>query len=310
MLNFDQPLFEQFIIDCCAMEEWDLRDFLRSQLREAGFTIQEDNYVSHRPGKFKTIRNMLAIRGANPRVCLAAHTDVCRDYSMKNRPTPHPVIKEVEREGEMVRIIQDEQKAVQTGGDDRLGVAINAWIALHTSHPMGLLFTTDEECGNQSADFCSFPDLIHFDLCAQVDRGNHSNQLVTNIGGTRLCNYDTAARLLKIAEDLELPRQPVMGMMTDVLALTENRRIKNAVNMTCGYHQSWGSNPGEYIHVEEACDTLVFVAEIIEQYELEERLPGMVVDAAVWNLLPKDEKLPIFWEGPASLEDPTVINCG
>jgi hypothetical protein len=263
--------FEQFIIKCCEMDEWDLRDFLREELTKAGFKVQEDDYVSCRPGKYKTIRNMLAIRGEDARVCLVAHTDVCRDHGWgrSEHKKANPIIKEVERNGESFRIIQDENCEVQTGGDDRLGVAINTWTALNTEYDMGLLYTLDEEIGNQSAEHCKFPELMNFDLCAQVDRGNHSNQLVIEIGGLRLCNNDMARRLLGIADDIGLPREPVRGMMTDVLALTENRRIKAAVNMTCGYHNSFGSSADEYIHIEEACDTLKYVQAIINDFAIE-----------------------------------------
>lgn len=262
--------FEEFIIKCCEMDEWDLRDFLRQILGGAGFSIKEDDYKSHRGGRYQEIHNMLAIRGNKPKICLVAHTDVCRDHNYRGiHIKANPIIKEMDRFGEKHRIIQDKNCKVQVGGDDRLGVAINTWVALNTGYDMGLLFTTDEEIGNQSADYASFPELIKFELCAQVDRGNHSNQLVTNIGGVKLCSNEITQNLLQLAEDIGLPRTPVIGLMTDVLALTQNKMIKNAVNMTCGYHSSISSSPNEYISIKEATDTLAFVNEIIKSYEVE-----------------------------------------
>lgn len=264
--------FENFIIKCCELDEWDLRDYLRESLTEAGFHVQEDDYRSHRPGKYKTIRNMLAIRGEDPRICLVAHTDVCRDHGASYRgghQKAKPVIKTVDMYGVEKRIIQDEDRRVQTGGDDRLGVAINTWIALNTGYDMGLLFTTDEEVGAISADYVSFEELGDFDVLVQVDRGNHSNQLVTSISGVRLCDGATAARLLKISEEIGLPRVPVQGLLTDVLAIKGDGKCKNAVNMTCGYHNSFGSSPQEYIDIAEAKDTLKFVSSIIADYEME-----------------------------------------
>lgn len=263
--------FENFIIKCCEMDEWDLRDFLRSSLTEAGFSIQEDDYVSPRPGKFKTIRNMLAVRGEKPAVCLVAHTDCCRDHGRNDRELKRtfPVIKEVQTLDGVKRIIQDKERRVQTGGDDRLGVAISVWIALNTGYDMGLLFTTDEEVGGISADHVSFEELNDFQLLAQIDRGNHSNQLVVNIGGVPLCDVQTADRLLGIALEIGLPREPVRGLFTDVYSLRKDRKCKNAVNMTCGYHHSYGSSAEEYIDIEEARDTMKFVSSIIADYEME-----------------------------------------
>lgn len=264
--------FENFIIKCCELDEWDLRDYLRGTLTEAGFHVQEDDYQSHRPGKYKTIRNMLAIRGTEPRICLVAHTDVCRDHGATYRgghQKAHPVIKTVDMYGKTKRIIQDKDRKVQTGGDDRLGVAINTWIALNTGYDMGLLFTTDEEVGAISADYVNFKELGDFDVLVQVDRGNQSNQLVTSISGLRLCDNETATRLLGIAEEIGLPRVTVQGLLTDVLAIKGDGKCKNAVNMTCGYHNSYGSSSNEYIDIDEAKDTLKFVSSIISDYEME-----------------------------------------
>lgn len=264
--------FENFIIKCCELDEWDLRDFLRSELTQAGFNVQEDDYRSHRKGKYQQVHNMLAIRGSDPRICLVAHTDVCRDHGATYRgghQKAYPVIKTVEMYGSTKRIIQDKDRQVQTGGDDRLGVAINTWIALNTGYDMGLLFTTDEEVGAISADYVNFKELGDFDVLVQVDRGNHSNQLVTSIGGVRLCDSETATRLLRISEEIGLPRVPVQGLLTDVLAIKGDGKCKNAVNMTCGYHNSYGSSPNEYIDIEEAKNTLKFVSSIISDYEME-----------------------------------------
>lgn len=267
-----QQSFEDFIITCCAMEEWELRDYLKGLLIPAGFKIQEDDYRSSRGGEFAKIHNMLAIRGETPKICLVAHTDVCRDHGWRreHHPKVNPVIKTIPTPKGERKVIQDKDTAVQTGGDDRLGVAINTWIALNTGYDMGLLFTTDEEIGALSADRANFSELLDFDVLVQVDRGNHSDQLVVNISGTSLCDDETATRLLGIAEKIGLPRVPVMGLLTDVLEIKRNRRCKNAVNMTCGYHRSFGSSPEEFIDIEEARETMEYVSNIIQDYDLED----------------------------------------
>lgn len=290
--------FEHHIIQCCKAPEWELRKWLKKVLIRAGFEIFEDGYKSERVSKEKrleTVHNMLAVRG-NPNVCLVAHTDICRDheelrsdsryngygeyhYWMYDRHdedtskerTPRkvePVIKTVEHEGRIRRVIQDKECRLQVGGDDRLGVAINTYIALNTGYDVALFFPTDEEIGLKSARACEMPKLKEFDLLVQVDRGNHSDELVIKIGSEILCSYDTAVRLLEIAYDNGMPRAPVTGMATDVYAMKSKGLIKEAVNMTCGYHHSHGAGPNEYIEIDEARATMKYVAEIVKDYYL------------------------------------------
>jgi len=295
--------FENHIMQCCKATEWDLRRFLRKVLTRAGFQIFEDGYKTERVSKEKRydiVHNMLAVRG-NPNICLAAHTDVCRDheelrsearfggygeyhYWMYDRHdedaskarTPRrvePVIKNVELEGQIRRVIQDRDCKLQVGGDDRLGVAINTWIALNSGYDMALYFPTDEEVGLKSARACEMQRLKDFDIVVQVDRGNHSDELVIKIGGEILCSYDTAVRLLEIAYDLGTPRAPVTGMATDVYALKSRGMVKECVNMTCGYHHSHGASPNEYIEIEEARSTMKYVAAIVKDYYLKAEIP-------------------------------------
>lgn len=292
--------FENFIMQCCKADEWELRKFLRKVLTRSGFTIHEDGYQTDRVKKdkrYSTVHNMLAIRGDKPQVCLVAHTDVCRDhensrYSMigdyswmsdnndkeisivsKSKISEQkvePVIKMIEHEGQMRRIIQDKNCQIQVGGDDRLGVAINTWIALNTGYDMGLFFPTDEEIGLKSAGDCKMERLKEFELCVQVDRGNHSNQLVPKIGNTIICEYDKVVHMLEIAYNMGMPREIVCGLGTDVYALYKNGYAKNAVNMTTGYHNSRGAQKDEYIEIQEARDTMKFVSEIVKSYYLGE----------------------------------------
>jgi hypothetical protein len=290
--------FEKFILKCCKAPEWELRKWLRKVLTRAGFDIIEDQYRSERCAKDKrleSVHNMLAIRQrfGFPRVCLASHTDICRDhrlldsnmseyaYWMKDKKDDsdapktlvkrvEPVVKVVEEGGAARRIIQDKFCDFQVGGDDRLGVAINTYIALSTGYDCAIYLPTDEEIGLKSARACEIPELKRFDLVAEVDRGNHSDQLVIKIGGEILCGYDTAVKLLEIAYDMGMPRSPVSGAGTDVYALRASGKIKECVNMTCGYHESVGASGNEYIDVGEAYNTMRYVAEIIKNYDLEQ----------------------------------------
>lgn len=288
--------FEKHIINCCKNTEWDLRKWLHKVLTRAGFVITEDNYRTERCDhnkKYETIHNMFAVRG-KPNVCLVAHTDVCREheetrgFKRKNSEYQNwmnkafdddeqeddkiiidPVVKKVvDADGNIRRIIQDRHCKTQTGGDDRLGVAINTWIALNSGYDLALYFPTDEEIGLKSAAACEMKELKDFDLFVQVDRGNHTDELVTKIGGNFLCSWETATRLLEIAYDMGMPRAPVSGLGTDVAALIAKGKIKEAVNMTCGYHESHGASSDEFIEVEEAKNTFKYVSNIVKNYYL------------------------------------------
>jgi hypothetical protein len=261
--------FEQFIKQCCKAKEWNLRNFLITLLERNGFTIKQDNYCSaaRRGPSYRNVHNLLATRG-NARTCLVAHTDVCRDHAY-GAPDVYPETKLAEIDGDIKTIIQDKGCNYQVGGDDRLGVAINTYIALNSGYDVALLFTTDEEVGAVSAENIRFPELLNYELLIQVDRGNHSNQLVTSIGGHQICSDDMAERLLQIATDIKLPRYAVNGMLTDVLEIHRNGMCKNAVNMTCGYHNSYGAEATEYIDLQEAKDTMKYVGSIVKYFYLE-----------------------------------------
>lgn len=294
----DSSSFERYIMQCCKSPEWELRKFLKKVLIRAGFEIFEDGYKTERCSKekrYESVHNMLAVRG-NPNVCLVAHTDVCRDheelrgdsrysgfgdhhYWMYDRHDEdiskeriprkvEPVIKLVEQDGITRRVIQDKECRLQVGGDDRLGVAINTYIALNTGYDLALFFPTDEEIGLKSARACEMTKLKEFELLVQTDRGNHSDELVIKIGGEVLCTYETATRLLEIAYDNGMPRAPVTGMATDVYALKSKGMCREAVNMTCGYHNSVSSSPNEFIDVNESFSTMKYVSEIVKDYFL------------------------------------------
>lgn len=292
--------FEKHILQCCKQPEWVLRGWLRKVLTRAGFEIFQDGYTSDRVKKdsrYSSVHNMLAIRGKHANICLAAHTDICRDHAedrtdqdkygkygemnywmynkepdekdLPRRPRKvEPIIKKVEMDGVIRRIVQDRECRLQVGGDDRLGVAINTWIALNTGYDMGLYFPTDEEIGLRSARACKMERLKLFELIAQVDRGNHTDELVNKIGSEILADYDTTARALTIAYNLGMPRTVVNGAGTDVAALKGNGYAKQAFNMTCGYHNSYGAGATEYIDIEEATNTMRFVASLVKDYNL------------------------------------------
>lgn len=257
--------------------------------------------------RYENVHNLVAIRGENPDVCLVAHTDVCREHKEKNssyssadgheefqkwlgnnkkvskeeyqaakeeilkQDKPYrvdPVVKTVMHNDKEHRIIQDRLCKIQVGGDDRLGVAINTWIALNTGYEMGLYFPTDEEIGLKSARACEIPELKEFELLVQVDRGNKSNELVIKISNEVLCSYEIGTRLAGIAYDMGKMRSLVTGASTDVYALKSKGMCKNAVNMTCGYHDSFGAGANEYIEINEARDTMRYVANIVKDFSL------------------------------------------
>lgn len=265
--------FSDLLITCCKLSEPDLRSYIKQVLIKHHFSIQEDSYLSERLGEFSNIPNLLAIR-ESPKVCLVSHTDVCRDhdsiketYSIKTAPSAqvNPVIKNLLHLDQLVTVIQDKDCLVQVGGDDRAGVAIELWLAMKTDLPMAILFTTDEEIGLVSAKQVEFPELMTFELLIQLDRGNQPNQqIVTQVGTIQLCDDSLVNSLVHLSLKKRRPRQKVSGYGTDVVAIKKRGKCKNAINLTCGYHNSFGHNPSEYIVIHEVEETMEYVKDIIE----------------------------------------------
>lgn len=264
--------FVELLINCCKLNELELRFYIKKILMKTSFLIQEDKYCSARPWGYWDIHNLLAIRGT-PKVCLVSHTDVCRDHDLicvyNSGSIPdyqvNPVVKKIKHFNFLVNAIQDKDCLLQVGGDDRAGVAIGLWLAMHTDLPMGLLYTTNEEIGLLSAQQVRFPELMDFELLVQIDRGNQRNQqIVTQIDGLEICNSKISKSLVDLSVSLQKPRQQVLGFSTDVFVIKRNGRCKNAVNLTCGYHNSIGSDPNEYIVIHEVIDTMEYVQEIIK----------------------------------------------
>ena len=265
--------FADLIVTCCKLREPELRSSIKKVLIEQNFSIQEDCYQSKRLGEFSNISNLLAIR-QSPKICLVSHTDVCRDhetikrqYSIITAPIDrvNPTIKKLIHLERLVNVIQDKDCLVQVGGDDRVGVAIELWLAMKTDLPMALLFTTDEEIGLLSARQVEFPELMDFELLVQIDRGNQPNQqIVTKVAGIQLCEESLANFLVCLSRKQGISRQKVTGYGTDVVAIKARDKCKNAINLTCGYHNSFGHHPSEYIVIHEAEETVEYVKDILE----------------------------------------------
>lgn len=270
--------FTNLLITCCKLSEPELRSYIKQVLTKHNFSIQEDGYRSARYEESSNIPNLLAIRG-NPKVCLVSHTDVCREHFMfqgtladetASDYAVNPVIKEIVHFNNLVSAIQDKDCLAQVGGDDRAGIAIELWLAMKTNLPIGILFTTDEEIGLLSAKEVAFPELLDFELLVQIDRGNQPNQqIVTQIGQTQICEESLAKSLIDLSIKTGKPRQEVIGGGTDVLAIKYRGMCKNAINLTCGYHNSFGSNPSEYIVIQETEETMEYVKDIIEFISLQ-----------------------------------------
>ena len=267
MVGMKDLSFEQLIIWCCAADESLLRNKVKEVLLQHNFSYVEDDYVSYRnqlDDKYHVSANNLLFSRGNAKYCLVAHTDVCRDHAAieykKERVTPNPVVKELDG----VKIIQDEKCEVQVGGDDRLGVAIALWIALHTEHDMSILFTTDEEVGLCSAHYVKFEQLKNFDLLIQIDRGNNINQIVTEIHKLQICDAEMMHFISDLFQKNNIKREFVKGFGTDVYAIKKKNFCKNAINMTCGYHDSKYDSGEEYINVSEALEAIKVVVSFLE----------------------------------------------
>lgn len=262
--------FQDLIIWCCVVDEVSLRKNIKKVLSNNNFSYVEDDYVSDRATSYSKneLVNLLLVRGNKPNYCLVAHTDVCRDHTSFEDKTgilfPIPVVKTLNNR----KILQDKNCNTQVGGDDRLGVAIILWCALHTNHDFGILFTTDEESGLVSASKAQFNQLNNFKLLIEIDRGNQSNQLVNQIKDLKICEDKIVEKLLAKLASIDLPRTLVNGGRTDVYILKKNNVCQNAINMTCGYHESYNDSGLEYIDLQEAEDTKKCIISFLEDHNL------------------------------------------
>ena len=87
---------------------------------------------------------------------------------------------------------------------------------------------------------------MDFELLVQIDRGNQSNQqIVTKVADIQLCEESLANFLVRLSHKKGRPRKKVTGYGTDVVAIKARGKCKNAINLTCGYHNSFGHHPSE-----------------------------------------------------------------
>lgn len=265
--DFFNMSFEDIVIYCCKQDEYVLRNDIKNNLTSTfNFSVEEDNYISYRNTTDKyNSGNMLFTRGSDPKICLVAHTDVVRDHSaFRNNDfslSVEPVVKELNGR----QIIQDKECYTQVGGDDRLGVAIIWYIAMHTKESFGILLTTDEEVGLRSADHVKFQSLNNFALLLEIDRGRYSNQIINEIYGWSMCDDITLGTLQWLATSFGIPRESESGASTDILKLKFNDVCKNAVNITCGYYNPHSND--EYIDIVEAKETCEYVKFVVQNFE-------------------------------------------
>lgn len=251
-----QSGFVRHVARCCAAAESALRRWLETELPKAGFSLHHDDYATT---EGRPHPNLLARRG-EPSVVLVTHTDTCREHAHPGRRSD-PCLRKVVRGGTRRWILQDRACRVQLGADDRLGVAIATWVGARARVPLGLLFTTDEEIGLRSARHVPVAWGDGCDLFVQIDRGADEPQLVTSIHGMPLCGKDTERSLIATAEGVGLPRAVADGRGTDVFVLKMQGVVREAVNLTCGYHRAHRED--EFVDVQEAWETVELVRAIV-----------------------------------------------
>jgi hypothetical protein len=177
---------------------------------------------------------------------------------------PDPVARYVDRAGRARRVLQDCERKTPIGADDRLGVALITWLAIRQEIDVALLFTTDEERGLLSAWQLPPEWFADFSLVVEVHYGNRpSAELVSRVEGVPLCSPRRTSWLLDLSATIGLPRIEADGPRTDAYAMRCRDLVPEAVNMTCGYHESFKEASGEeYVDLEEAADTLRFLLAI------------------------------------------------
>ena len=143
------------------------------------------------------------------------------------------------------------------GGDDNVGIFI-ALQCLETFDDIKLVFFRDEEIGCEGS-YDSDKDF--FEDCSfilQCDR-QRNKDFVNNIGGMPLSSDEFQKDVLPIIE--KYGYSFTEGMMTDVMALKEERILPSMANISCGYYRPHQDD--EYVNITDVFKCLGMVKEII-----------------------------------------------
>ena len=181
--------------------------------------------------------------------CVVAHMD-----------TVHNIVENlsiIEIEDNLIGYNACRMEQTGIGGDDIVGVFI-ALQCLETFDDIKLVFFRDEEIGCEGS-YDSDKDF--FEDCSfilQCDR-QRNKDFVNNIGGMPLSSDEFQKDVLPIIE--KYGYSFTEGMMTDVMALKEERILPSMANISCGYYRPHQDD--EYVNVTDVFKCLGMVKEII-----------------------------------------------
>ncbi|OPZ65782.1 MAG: hypothetical protein BWY85_00339 [Firmicutes bacterium ADurb.Bin506] len=143
------------------------------------------------------------------------------------------------------------------GYDDRIGVAVIAYLARHTDLEFGALLSVGEETGKSSARHV-WSDVGTSVSCAIVLDRRGTSDIVTRVGHLDTCDEEFAAAMVDSLA--QYGYAPTEGKHSDVVPLS--LRIGNAVNLSVGFSRE--HTPHERVdweHVERLPDIVTAAIE-------------------------------------------------
>jgi di/tripeptidase len=295
-----------------------VRSYVVARLQECGFEVKID-----------AAGNVLATRGkpeaSQGYPLLSFHMDTVEDpiysYPVEGRPTRkdgesdesfkkrkrshyfarRQVLPPSLRPASTVIVeqgwIRPDEKRV-AGGDDKCGGAITLALAAHTTMPLKVVASVEEEAGCVGIHEVEPGFFADVSYALVLDR-REGHDLITEINGRPICTRAFISQMVNAAAAIGHTVRPTPGMLSDAVVLA--RYIWDVVNMSVGYHHP--HTELERISLDEVRTAYDWAYQALLTLPLPEPTPVVTIQPDLSKKLQKSTR-------PSYLkEDPEVIRC-
>lgn len=220
-------------------KEEKMRRFIKRYVATIDDTTYEEDAVG----------NVYITRGySDTYPCVVAHLDQVQSTHSKD-------FKAIIAEDIIVGYSANKRCVEGLGADDKNGI----WIGLkclETFEVMKCAFFVGEEIGCEGSSQCNMSFFNDARFVVEPDRKGKSD-LITNISGLDIASTE----FLQAINYEGYGYKPTMGMMTDVLELTERGVGVSCINLSCGYYNPHTDE--EFTCISDLENALEFVKHII-----------------------------------------------
>jgi len=205
-----------FMIPSTSHNELSMSLFVIHEVEKMDLNYQVDN-----------CGNIIVTKGSGPYPCFCAHLDTVHNYKKGFN-----VVRAVKDDRTYLYTVDDENKRVGIGGDDKCGIFACLFL-LHELENVKAIFFTEEECGGYGS---SNIDLAVFDDCrflGGIDRWN-GKDFINKYGGDYTISKEFAKALKPILHRFGYSCST--GMFTDAFNVMGRRVGISCFNISCGYY--------------------------------------------------------------------------